>query len=71
MVVLLFLYITLHYDWVSFLFKLLKAVSVCRNTVELIRHTKRPEKCVGLYRMSEYSGFILINRTTLGPYNFV
>ena len=31
---LLFLYITLHYDWVSFLFKLLKAVSVCRNTAE-------------------------------------
>ena len=24
----------------------------------LIRHTKGPKKCVGLYRMSEYSGFI-------------
>ena len=33
----------------------------------LIRHTKGPWKCVGLYRMSEYSGFILINRNTLGP----
>ena len=33
----------------------------------LIRHTKGSGKCVGLYRMSEYSGFILVNRTTLGP----
>ena len=32
----------------------------------VIRHTKGPEKCVGLYRMSEYSGFILVNRNTLG-----
>jgi hypothetical protein len=23
--------------------------------------------CVGLYRMLEYSGFILVNRNTLGP----
>ena len=37
----------------------------------LIWHTKGPGKCVGLYRMSEYSGFILVNRTTLGPYIFV
>jgi hypothetical protein len=33
----------------------------------LILHTKGPGKCVGLYRMSEYSGFILVNRNTLGP----
>ena len=33
----------------------------------LIRHTKGPGKCVGLYRMSEYSGFNLINRNSLGP----
>ena len=35
----------------------------------LIRHTKEPGKCVGLYmyRMSEYSGFILLNIITLGP----
>ena len=32
----------------------------------LIQHTKGSEKCVGLYRMSQYSGFILINRNTLG-----
>ena len=32
----------------------------------LIRHTKGPGKCVGLYRMSEYSGFTLVNRHTLG-----
>ena len=32
----------------------------------LIRHTKGPGKCVGLNRMSEYSGFILVNRNTLG-----
>ena len=36
----------------------------------LIRHTKGLGKCVGLYRMSEYSGFILNNRNTLGPYIF-
>ena len=28
--------------------------------------TKGPGTCVGLYRMSEYSGFILVNRNTLG-----
>ena len=33
----------------------------------LIRHTKRPGNCVGLYRMSEYSDSILVNRSTLGP----
>ena len=33
----------------------------------LIRHTKRPGKCVGLYRMSGYSDFILVNRNTFGP----
>ena len=33
----------------------------------LIRHTKGPGKCVGLYRMSEYSGFNLGHRYTLGP----
>jgi hypothetical protein len=37
----------------------------------LIRHTKGPGKCVRLYRMSEYSGFILVNRNTLGPFIFV
>jgi hypothetical protein len=37
----------------------------------LIWHTKGPGKCVGLYRMSEYSGFILVNRISLGPYIFV
>ena len=37
----------------------------------LIRHTKGPGKCVRLYRMSEYSDFILINRNTLRPYIFV
>ena len=26
---------------------------------EPVRHTKGPGKCVGMYRMSEYSGFIL------------
>ena len=33
----------------------------------LIRHTKGTGKCVGLYRMLEYSGFILLNIITLGP----
>ena len=33
----------------------------------LIRHTKGPGKCVGLYRMSEYSSFILLNIIALGP----
>ena len=36
----------------------------------LIRHTKGPGKCVRLYRMSEYLGFILVNRNSLGPYIF-
>ena len=33
----------------------------------LIRHFKGLGKCVGLYRMSEYSGLILVNRNTFGP----
>jgi hypothetical protein len=37
----------------------------------LIQHTKEPQKYVELYRMSEYSGFILVNRNTLGPQIFV
>ena len=37
----------------------------CRTC--LIRHTKGPGKCVGLYRMSEYSDFSLVNRNTFGP----
>jgi hypothetical protein len=28
----------------------------------LIRHTKGPGKCVGMYKISEYSGIILVNR---------
>ena len=31
------------------------------NLSNLIRHTKEPGNCVGLCRMSEYSGFILVN----------
>jgi hypothetical protein len=37
----------------------------------LIWHTQGPGKCVGLYRMSEYSGFILVNRNALGSHIFV
>ena len=37
----------------------------------LIQNTKGLGKWVGLYRMSEYSGFILVNRNTLGPSIFV
>ena len=37
------------------------------DTVEPVRHTMGPEKCVGLQRMSEYSGIILAKRNTLGP----
>ena len=37
----------------------------------LIRHTKGPEKCIRLYRILEFSGFISVNRNTLGPYIFV
>jgi hypothetical protein len=36
-----------------------------------IWHTKGLGKSVRLYRMSEYSGFILVNRNTLGPSIFV
>ena len=41
------------------------------NGTCLIRHTKEPGKCVRLYRMSEYSGFILVKINTLGPKIFV
>jgi hypothetical protein len=37
----------------------------------LIQHTKGPGKCVGLYMMSEFSCFILVNRYTLWPKIFV
>jgi hypothetical protein len=33
----------------------------------LIWHTKGPVKCIGLYKMLEYSGFILVKCNTLGP----
>ena len=36
----------------------------------LIWQTKGPRKCVGLYRMSEYSGFILVYRNNFGSINF-
>ena len=36
-----------------------------------IRHNREPGKCVWLCRMSEYSGFILVNRNTLGSQIFV
>jgi hypothetical protein len=36
----------------------------------LIWHIKGPGKCVGLNRMSEYSGFNLLNRNTLEPWIF-
>jgi len=42
----------------------------CFNTYSrtcLIRHTKGSGKCVWSYRILEYSGFILVNRITLGP----
>ena len=32
-----------------------------KEYLKLIRHTKGPGKCVGLYRMSEYSALILVN----------
>ena len=34
----------------------------------LMRQPKGPRKCVGLYRMSEYWGFILVNGNTFGLY---
>ena len=37
----------------------------------LIRLTRVTGKYVRLYRMSEYSGLILVNRNTLGQYIFV
>ena len=33
----------------------------------LTRHTKGPGGCVILFRMSEYSDFILVNRNIVGP----
>jgi hypothetical protein len=37
----------------------------------LIRHTNGTGKCVGLYRILQYSGFILVSRNSLGPCIFV
>jgi hypothetical protein len=37
----------------------------------LIQHSKGPGKCVRLYKMSEYSGFILVNINTFGASIFV
>ena len=37
----------------------------------LSQHTKGPGKCGRLYRMSDISGFILVNRNTLWPEFFV
>jgi hypothetical protein len=34
---------------------------------KFFRHTKGPGKCVWLYGISEYLGFILVNRNTLRP----
>jgi len=49
--------------FVLFLNKLLKITWRCGSTwysgTCLIRHTKGPVKCVGIYRMLVYSGFIL------------
>ena len=36
----------------------------------LNQHTKWPGKSVGLYRMSEYSGYILVNKKYFGNLNF-
>jgi hypothetical protein len=33
----------------------------------ITRHRKGPSESVGLYRMSECSGFALVNKNTLGP----
>jgi hypothetical protein len=53
------------------LFVLTLSVIIRYSGLCLIRYTKGPGKCVELYRMSEYSGFILVNINTLGPYIFV
>ena len=46
----------------------LKMYIICKySETRLIRNTKGLGKCVGLYRMSEYSGFILGNQNTLEP----
>jgi hypothetical protein len=42
----------------------------CIGTVEPVL-SDTPGKCVELYRMSEYSDFILVSRNTLGPEIFV
>jgi hypothetical protein len=52
--------------FVSFMSLIMKYSGTC-----LIRHTKGPGKCVGLYRMSEYPGVVLVTRNTLEPNIFV
>ena len=51
-----------------YLIQRLKMYIICKYSETcLIRNTKALGKCVGLYSMSEYSGFILGNQNTLGP----
>ena len=58
--------------WGSKESKVIKQVSIyIYSGTCLIRHTKGPGKCVGFYRMLEYSSFIYVNRNTLGSYIFV
>jgi hypothetical protein len=47
--------------WVGFTIYIYIYINIYNGTC-LIRHTKGPGKCVVSYRMSEYSGFILVNR---------
>jgi hypothetical protein len=60
----------LHFKFVFFILSVYVHLIKCSGTC-LIQHTKEPGKYVRLYRMSEYSGFILVNRNTLGPSIFV
>jgi len=50
------------HQWTREMCRIVQDVRTC-----LIRYINGPGKCVGLHRMSEYSGFTLVNINTLGP----
>ena len=70
----IFVWLNLKPHWSTLIFKHI-FIAISLHTMYsgtcLIWHTKGLGKGVGLYRMSEHSDFILVNRNTFGLYTFV
>ena len=66
---------TLTPSYFVFLSQDMYCIIICSNMIYsgtcLIWLTKGHMKCVRLYRISVYSGFIIVQRNILGPYIFV